>query len=538
MAQQIKKKFIDGVIFTEIDGKIDLGVQGAKDYADAQDLLKLQEGKDYADLKKSEALAYADVKKSEALVYADGKLVEAKTYADGKLVEGKAYTDVQVGAGVVEAKNYADAQDLVKLQEAKDYADTKKQEAILSAEAYADVKKSEAIADAHAYADQVKSDLLSGAGPAYDTLKKLEDALKNEDSAVAALTQVVGADLVEAKAYTDAQVLDEKNRALAAEGVLAGRLDAVEAFDGTVQGLIDAAVLVEQQRAEGAEAQVLVDAKAYADAQIAAIPAPDFTPYLKHDGSVEMTGDLLMGHDGVVGGGAPVQVWAASNYDGVQTVLDFPFQTPVENASFTLKGGMGETIAVIDWSLQTGLATIVQQNGNISVDITGYVSPMGLSGIKLILGYQVMGMFHIEYGGGGAGSPAVYNKIKFLADGIDAHEGINKGQLDAAKLDVQNQVSSEQTRAEGVEQGLQTQLNNLIAKTWKPFKKVLGADDLVSIQLPEVPEQIMFLMADDVIAWEGVDFVLNGQTITWGGDLLTGPMALGAGDVIYLKYLA
>ena len=271
MAQQIKKKFIEGLVFTEIDTKI----QGAKDYADAQDLIKLQEGKDYAD-------AQDLIKLGEAKDYADGKLVEAKSYADVKKSEAITESEGYADGKLVEAKAYADAQDLLKLQEAKSYADLKKGEAISESEAYADIKKSEAITEAHSYADGVKNDLLGGAGPAYDTLKKLEVALQGEDSAIVALTQTVGANLVEAKGYADAAVLVEKTRA---ENIEAGlkasvdsqflgiqdhetRISSLESFDLTVQGLIDTAVLVEKNRAEGVEA--LKAEIVYVDGQITA----------------------------------------------------------------------------------------------------------------------------------------------------------------------------------------------------------------------------------------------------------------------------
>lgn len=229
MAQQIKKKFIDGVVFTEIDGKISQSLLDAKGYADSQDAAKLLEAKGYADA---------------------AVLVE-KTRAEG-----------------------AEAQVLV---DAKAYADVKKGEAIVAAESYADLKKSEAITDAHAYADQVKNDLLGGAGPAYDTLKKLEVALQNEDSAIVALTNTVGADLVEAKAYADAAVLVEKTRAEGVE-VLKADITYVDSQD----------------------AAKLVEAKAYTDSKIAAIPAVDLTPYLKADGTVPMSGSLNVGNFQIV----------------------------------------------------------------------------------------------------------------------------------------------------------------------------------------------------------------------------------------------
>lgn len=201
-----------------------------------------------------------------------------------KFIENGIFTEIQgnIDTGVAAAKSYADTQDAEKLLEAKSYADTKKSEAL----SYADLKKSEAIADAHAYADQVKSDLLGGApAAALDTILELGQELANQESAVAALTTSIAnnlqtakdyadtqdaAKLVDAKAYADAAVLVEKNRAEGVEALKAS-FTYVDAQDlelqnsiNTVAGQVstaladaksyaDAAVLVEKNRAEAAE---------------------------------------------------------------------------------------------------------------------------------------------------------------------------------------------------------------------------------------------------------------------------------------------
>ncbi len=349
MAQQIKKKFIDGVIFTEIQGNIDAAV-----------------------------------------------LVE-KTRAEG-----------------------AEAQVLV---DAKAYADTKKDEAILVSESYADVKKAEAIADAHAYADQVKNDLLGGAGPAYDTLKELEVLLQNEDSAVVALTQVVGENLQTAKDYADAAVLVEKTRA---EGVEALKAD-LTYVDGQLYGL--GSVKADIIYVDSQDELKLQEAKDYADAQIAAIPAADLTPYLKHDGSVPMSGSLNAGN--------------------------FPI------VNLPQASGLGQAV---------------------------------------------------EFGQ--------------YADAM------------AAKADT-SYVDNVASGFQGSVDGLQAQIDLINGATWRTEKIVLGAGDLVSKNLLSTPYVgTVFLFVDAIPMCEGVDFTVDGYTLTFAGDLVSGSMALEAGDVLLVKYLS
>lgn len=88
----------------------------------------------------------------------------------------------------------------------------------------------QSLVDAKAYADQKITDLVNGADVALDTLKEIGDQLASDQNAVSALVTTVANNLTEAKGYAD-----------------------------TVS------------------AQALVDAKAYTDAEIAAIPAVDIS---------------------------------------------------------------------------------------------------------------------------------------------------------------------------------------------------------------------------------------------------------------------
>lgn len=554
MAQQIKKKFIEGLVFTEIDTKI----QGAKDYADAQDLIKLQEGKDYAD-----------------------------------------------------------AQDLIKLGEAQAYADVKKSEAITEAEAYADVKKSEAIADAHSYADGVKNDLLSGAGPAYDTLKKLEVALQGEDSAIVALTQTVGANLVEAKGYADAAVLVEKNRAELVEGNLQASIDShflsiqdhetristIESFDLTVQGLIDTAVLGEKTRAEGVEALkaeiVYVDGqitetKAYADAAVLvektraelaesvinnSITSLDSrvtilegqesnvqsmidaavlvektraegveAGLLKLDGSVAMTGDLdLGGHklkniENLVVG-VPNRLDGMTNALGAAVVAG-PAGLPTNSmrdstAIFRIVGsestnniqfGMGAGAGNIGWGswIQSSYdnntdvnptsLTIQPLGGQLSIGDVSATSLVNIGGDVKIVGNLSMEFNSIQ----NVGTP--------VADG----DAVNKIYVDTV-------IAGEAARAMGVEQYHDGRLLNLEAKTFEK-EQFVAAAPLLSIALQrQAVEKSLAVFVGRLALHADVDYsvsvVDNVTVLTWMGDfMLGGTEAIEAGDKIYVTY--
>jgi hypothetical protein len=334
-----------------------------------------------------------------------------------KYIDGVIFTEIQgnIDAAVLVEKNRAEAAEA---------------QALIDAKAYADVKKSEAISDAHAYADQVKNDLLGGAGAAYDTLKELEVLLQNEESAIVALTQVVGDNLQTAKDYADAAVLVEKNRA---EGVEALKAD-ITYVDGQLYGL--GSVKADIIYVDAQDELKLQEAKDYADAQIAAIPAADLTPYLKHDGSVPMSGSLNAGNFPIVN---------LPQASGVGQAVEF--------------GQYADAMAV-------------------KAD-TSYVD-------------------------------AVASGLQASVDGL------------------QFQVD-----------GLQGQIDLINGTTWRTEKIVLGAGDLVSKNLLSTPSVgSVFLFVDAIPMCEGVDFTVDGYTLTFAGDLVSGPMALEAGDVLLVKYLS
>lgn len=420
MSNQIKKKFIDGAVFTEIQGNINTGVQSAKDYADSQDLLKLAEAK--------------------------------------------------------------------------------------------------------AYADQVKSDLLNGAGPALDTLKELGDLLASDGNAIAALTTSIGVvdgkvdqEILDravavqgAKDYADAQIAAipafDATALQNADNALAGRLDVLEPKVSTLEG--------EMVAVQGDVAAKLVEAKAYTDSQIAAIPAVDLTPYLKKDGSVVMTGDLNMaevGQGGVaqnkivkftfptlnnwqselgnyellINGtnyGAPINDmladWAAPNGDGTYTVAGSTLAS-----YFTIPVIPGFTLSFVDENLFV--------EGGSDFTVSASYPQIGIAPTPVVM----------QSFAAGAGAE-VNHKIKGLAEGTDAKDAVTKGQLDAGVLESKNYADAavlvEKNRAEGAEGVLAGRLDVVEPKVTTLEGQMLAAQsDISSLQAGLAQEIIDRANADD-----------------------------------------
>ena len=245
---QIKKKFIDGAVFTEIQGNINTGVQSAKDYADSQDLLKLQEAK-----------AYADQVKSDLLNGAGPALDTLKELGDLLTSDGNAIAALTTSIGVVDGKVDQEILDrAVAVQGAKDYADA--QIALIPAFDAGSLQAADAAMAGRLDVLEPKVSTLEGqmVGKAEQTYVDSQDAAK----------------LVEAKAYTDAQIAAIPPVDLSAKA------------DISYVDSQDAAKLVQAKSyADIQDAAKLVEAKAYTDAQIAAIPPVDLSGVVKKDGS-------------------------------------------------------------------------------------------------------------------------------------------------------------------------------------------------------------------------------------------------------------
>ncbi|MCP1772841.1 hypothetical protein J2T38_001677 [Neisseria perflava] len=76
-------------------------------------------------------------------------------------------------------------------------------------------------AKTNALIQQLKNELLGGAGEAYDTLKELEDALKNDQSTAAALAQAVALRL----RIDEAQTLSSEQKAAVEQSLNLGDTD-------------------------------------------------------------------------------------------------------------------------------------------------------------------------------------------------------------------------------------------------------------------------------------------------------------------------
>lgn len=118
---------------------------------------------------------------------------------------------------------------------------------------------SKAQADAQAYADQKVAALVNSAPEVLDTLKELSDAIGGDASFAATVAGQIGS--VDAK--VDQEILDrqaavsgEENRALAAEALLSGRIDALEA-DDTTKAYVDQQIAMVQGEVSAEESRAI-----------------------------------------------------------------------------------------------------------------------------------------------------------------------------------------------------------------------------------------------------------------------------------------
>ena len=156
-------------------------------------------------------------------------------------------------------------------------------------------------------------------------------------------------------------------------------------------------------RATAAEAQALVDAKAYTDAQISAIPAVDLSSY-----------ETIANVD---------------SKDAAKLLEAKAYADQVSMDAQTASQGYAD-------SLFDALDQTVEQGLNASLLING---TRGMEG-NLIMGDE-SGMMY---------------KISGLGDGVSAHDAVNKGQLDAA-------ISQEILDRQAADAALQTQITNVLS---------------------------------------------------------------------------
>jgi hypothetical protein len=323
------------------------------------------------------------------------------------------------------------AADALGLLEAKDYTDEKVSEeaAMRSAE------------DADIRSDFTEADLIE------KTAREAADQLLRDDldSEIATRTSEDARVLSESKAYTDA----EKARAMAAEAAEATlRASEDVRILNESKAYTDAEVFAEETRAMAAEAELrsdldqeIADRIADVNAEEAARAAEDLT-FLKLDGSRAMEGDLDMesGSSGSTGIVASYSVNPGSS-PGIYTVmvtLNDPTNIFQYGGNFWQQSSSGVGPASEmppQGNLLTGLEYLPGNYGSA----TYYLVPNDSTSTADFAAAVKIGVldfsktdntaFVPEGGIGGT----VKHKIIGLADGVDAYDAVNKGQLDFEK---------------------------------------------------------------------------------------------------------
>jgi hypothetical protein len=167
----------------------------------------------------------------EVVSYFDNQIVSEKNRAEGQESAIRSEFASADAAKLLEAKAHAEAQDALKLAEAKEYAELKVAE--------------------------VKSEIMGGIPSAtLDTIAEIATALASEQTATGAiLSQLSGL---------------EANKASVSD---------LAFVEQTLTSLVQSEVLFEKNAREHQVSNAVIESKAYTDAQIAAIPAVDLTPF-------------------------------------------------------------------------------------------------------------------------------------------------------------------------------------------------------------------------------------------------------------------
>lgn len=203
--------------------------------------------------------------KTEVEAKADKTIVEG---ISGKVtaLEGKVDVDKKVSEAIADAlqaaKDYADANDAdTQYDDTQVKADIAANTTAISEEIdRAKTAEAKALTDAKAYTDQEINKITTGAG--YATTKYVDDAVAAHETAVN--TKLADYSTTEQmNAAIDADVLVETNRATGAEEALAGRIKALEDVSHDFAGA-DAALKAELQ------AEIDADVKALADGAVKA----------------------------------------------------------------------------------------------------------------------------------------------------------------------------------------------------------------------------------------------------------------------------
>lgn len=185
--------------------------------------------------------------------------------------------------------------------------------------------------------------------------------------------------------------------------------------------------------------------KNYVDTEIAAIPAPVMTDYVRKDGTTAMTGDLNMEQSG---GGSTYNV---ATLDGSAVpIMDrymFNFSSSPIDAPFDVYDAAEVQLGTVSYDSMMFLFTWTAAPGSpvLSANING-IQPSGaiMTGtgltafnIDIPKSYAVVGMQIPESGGG-----STYHSVIGLANAVNPRDAVNKQQLDSAIAGITVPVTS------------------------------------------------------------------------------------------------
>jgi len=380
------------------------------------------------------------------------------------------YVNSQLSLKLQEAKDYADAQDEVALDSAKSYADVQDAVKLVEAKNYADTKDAEKLLEAKQYAVE-------------------QDALK----------------LQEAKDYADAEVLEEKNRAMGIEAGLRSDLEQeIEDRENAIAQEVldrDAAILVEKTRAEGAEAglQSQIDTeKGRVDAILLASDADkdSFAEIVQLINSVDVENDSAFAG------------YVLSNNTRVGEVEDRA--TSLEGRATSLEGRMtsAETSISSLSSTKADKSYVDSQDAGLQSQIDAVEGRMDTAET------DINNLESVK-----ADKSYVDAQIASVQSAADDLEGYAQ--------DIRDDLNEEISRAQTAEGLLDGRLDILEAMAFYKESKEVSSSDLSYVELArEAKPNSVKAFVGRLALHEGQDFsisVVNGKTrLTWSGDFMVG----------------
>ena len=573
MAQKFVKKWfqpgeIDGEIVKIKEGQSLKAMEGSSEV----DLIKIESGK--VMLKGAEAALQSDISALESDI--ETALNSAKSYADGKI------SDLVNGAPIAldtlkeladklgeeeDALNALITQVDENLQDAKDYAD-EKIAAIPAVDlspyetvANVDIKDAAKLLEAKQYADEKVAAIPSVDLSGYYTKSEidsevsgLESSISSEQSRAMAAESALQSGLSQAVSSVtiavnslQSQITQENSRAQAAEGVLDGRLDVIEpkvtAIESDMADLegynLDLRNDLDQEISDraAADSAKLVEAKAYTDSKIAAIPSTDLSGFYTKS-EIDSKESALDSKISTEKGRVDAILLASdADKDTFAEIVQLINQVDTTNdqafAAFAL--ATNDSLESLDGRLDVAepkISTLESKVSTLESEMDQAQSDLGSLDGRLDVAEPKISSLESNMGSAQSNISTLQGKVSTLESKMSTAES----DISSAKSDIsaaQSDISELETQVAA--------LMGVVDPVIKEDEEIVPSV-LTHVDLENEALKIYKLCVGRVPVFKNVDYsvsVVGGKTrITWIGDMASGGShAIALSDKVYCTYL-